>query len=273
MKKTIIILMALVAVMLASCKKSDPVYTQDEIEFNKWPDKLEIEGVGTFCKIIRDTASVNFMMGEEQGSDTSPIHRVRFSKSFYMGAFEVTQELWESIMGSNPSDASQKGNEYPVNNVSMKDIKSFIEALNTKTGRVFRLPTEAEWEYCASGGVLSHGYKYSGSDNVDDVAWYAGNSGSMLQKVGTKTPNELGLYDMSGNVAEWCCDKYAIYPAEEQLDPMPDKGSRYNIRGGRFDEGSEKQTVKIRTSDTESQKFYALGFRLYLTEPLKSEWK
>ena len=158
-----------------------------------------------------------FQMGatSEQGSDTkedeSPVHRVTLS-DYYIGQTEVTQALWKAIMGSNPS--RKKGSDLPVENVSWNDCQQFITKLNALTegmrpnGRKFRLPTEAEWEYAARGGSKSLGYKYSGSNNNGSVAWYTGNSGEKTHPVGQKQANELGLYDMSGNVKEWCQDCY-----------------------------------------------------------------
>ena len=150
-----------------------------------------------------------FQMGatSEQGSDAtsaeSPVHSVTLS-GYWMGETEVTQELWQAVMGSNPSYFS--GTNLPVEYVSWNDIvNDFLPKLNNMTGKNFRLPTEAEWEYAARGGK-SGGYKYAGSDDVGSVAWYYDNSSSKTHTVKTKSPNELGLYDMSGNVWEWCQD-------------------------------------------------------------------
>ena len=121
--------------------------------------------------------------------------------SYYIGKYEVTQELWETVMGSNPSYF--KGSKRPVENVSWDDCQKFISKLNDLTGANFRLPTSYEWEFAAKGGNSSRGYKYSSSDTMDDVAWYGENGGCETHKVGGKSPNELGIYDMSGNVEEW----------------------------------------------------------------------
>ena len=125
---------------------------------------------------------------------------------YYIGETEVTQALWQAVMGSNPS--MFKGNQLPVDQVSWKDCKKFVGKLNIVTGKRFRLPTETEWIYAAKGGNRSRGYKYSGSNNIDDVAWYKDNSGNVTHRVKTKLPNELGIYDMTGNVEEWCEDKF-----------------------------------------------------------------
>ena len=154
-------------------------------------------------------AGGTFWMGANPGDSEAsnyekPRHQVTLS-GFSIGKYEVTQEEWEFVMGSNPSDF--KGKKRPVDNVSWNDCQAFIRKLNAMTGKRFRLPTEAEWEYAARGGNKSQGYLYSGSNSIDNVAWYKGNSGNTNHDVGGKQPNELGLYDMSGNVQEWCNDK------------------------------------------------------------------
>ena len=179
----------------------------------------------------------SFDMGatSEQDSDASinakPVHRVSLS-SYSIGKYEVTQDLWEAVMGSNPSRF--KGPRRPVEQVSWNDCQDFIRKLNDLTGASFRLPTEAEWEFAARGGNSSRGYKYSGSDGLDDVAWYGDISEkSKTHIVGTKSPNELGLYDMSGNVYEWCNDWYGSYSSSSQTDPKgSSSGSRRVSRGG-----------------------------------------
>ncbi len=175
-----------------------------------------------------------FTMGatSEQGSpyiDEKPTHQVTLS-TYYIGKYEVTQAEWQAVMGTNPSDF--KGDNLPVECVSWDDCQEFIRKLNELTGKQFRLPTEAEWEYAARGGNLTQGYKYAGGDEVDSVAWTAENSGR-THPVGLKRPNELGLYDMSGNVWEWCQDWYGDYSNASQTNPQG-PGSGYNrvLRGG-----------------------------------------
>ena len=177
-----------------------------------------------------------FTMGatSEQGSDAhdneKPVHSVTLS-SFYICKYEVTQALWEAVMGSNPSN--WKGDDLPVECVSWYDCQTFIRKLNALTGKNFRLPTEAEWEFAARGGNNSRGYKYAGSNNIETVAWYDGNSGGKTHVVGTKSPNELGLYDMSGNVWEWCQDWYGSYSSASQTNPTgASSGSDRVLRGG-----------------------------------------
>ena len=159
-----------------------------------------------------------------------PVHSVTLS-GYYIGETVVTQALWKAVMGSNPS--YWKGDNLPVEQVSWDDCQEFIRKLNSLTGQNFRLPTEAEWEFACRGGNNSCGYKYSGSNYIDNVAWYSDNSGEKNHPVATKLPNELGIYDMSGNVWEWCSDWMGDYSSGAQTNPKgPYDGSRRVIRGG-----------------------------------------
>ena len=202
----------------------------------------------------------------EQGSDAYddeyPVHSVTLD-GYYIGKFEVTLELWEAVMGSKPS--SNVGAQYPVENVTWEDCQEFISRLNSLTGRTFRLPAEAEWEYAARGGNKSSHFKYSGSDNIGDVAWYSSNSGATIHLVGTKSPNELGIYDMSGNVSEWCSDWYGSYSAEEQTNPQgPSSGSFRVFRGGSWFDGARNCRVSNRHNHVPSFSDGYLGLRLVL---------
>ena len=164
-------------------------------------------------------------------SDEMPVHQVTLS-SYYMGQTEVTQELWEAVMGSNPSHFNTDPN-CPVENVSWNQCQEFIAQLNALTGKSFRLPTEAEWEYAARGGKRSNGYTYAGSNDIDEVGWYKDNSGESTHPVGMKKANELGLFDMTGNVCEWCFDRYGYYTEAAQTNPTgPETGSSKTYRGG-----------------------------------------
>ncbi len=209
-----------------------------------------------------------FTMGAtvEQGSDASdyekPAHQVTLS-SYYIGQTEVTQELWQAVMGSNPS--RYKGAKRPVENVTWNDCQEFINKLNQLTGKNFRLPTEAEWEYAARGGKKIQGYKYSGSNNLDDVAWYYDNSGHQPHDIGTKQPNELGLYDMSGSVWEWCQDVYDDFNSSLQNNPQgPDSGHLNVIRSGSWFRGAEDCRVAARTWNEPGARMKDLGLRLAL---------
>ena len=237
----------------------------------------------------------SFVMGatSEQGSDADddeyPLHQVTLS-DYYIGQYEVTQGLWETVMSytgecadgssiiayawgiwlgdNDPSSTYGLGANYPAYYVSYEDIVDiFIPRLNQITGRTFRLPTEAEWEYAARGGNKSKGYKYSGSNTIDDVAWYSSNSSSKTHEVGTKAPNELGIYDMSGNVYEWCSDWYGSYSTSAQVDPTgPSTGSNRVLRGGGRNSSARYCRVSYRSSYTPSPRNYdsSSGFRLVL---------
>ena len=209
-----------------------------------------------------------FTMGatSEQGSDAFPdeipAHQVTLD-TFSIGETEVTQALWEAVMGKNPSEF--KGNRLPVESVCWKDCQNFIEKLNKKTGLQFRLPTEAEWEYAARGGNKSQGYKYCGSNNIDDVAWYDSNSSQTTHDVKTKQANELGIYDMSGNVREWCQDRYGSYSADSQMNPTgASSGSFRVIRGGSWDGYAGYCRVAFRRSFSPDLRYGGLGLRLAL---------
>ena len=209
-----------------------------------------------------------FTMGAtaEQGSDVyneeKPTHSVTVS-DFYIGKYEVTQAQWRAVMGSNPSGFT--GDNNPVEYVSWDDVQEFITKLNAQTGKHLRLPTEAEWEYAARGGNKSKGYKYSGSDNIDEVAWYNSNSSSITHPVGQKTPNELGIYDMSGNVYEWCQDWYGAYSSSSQTNPTgPSSGSERVLRGGSWFNNARNCRVSDRDSGIPDGRSGYFGFRLVL---------
>ena len=198
--------------------------------------------------------------GSDADSDEKPTHSVTVS-DFYIGKYEVTQAQWKAVMGSNPSYF--KGDNLPVENVSWNDIQEFIKKLNAQTGKRFRLPTEAEWEYAARGGNQSKGYKYSGSNSIDDVAWYTDNSSSKTHPVGQKTPNELGIYDMSGNVYEWCQDWKGSYSSSSQTNPTgPSSGSGRVLRGGSWSISAWSCRVSYRFSDYPDPRLDGGGFRL-----------
>ena len=211
-----------------------------------------------------------FMMGatsemKDPYDDEKPVHQVTLTNDYYMGKYEVSQALWEAVMGSNPSE--YKGDNRPVETVSWNDCQEFISKLNSMTGRKFRLPTEAEWEYAARGGKKSRSYQYSGSSNISDVAWYDGNSGSKTHPVGTKQANELGIYDMSGNVYEWCSDWYGSYSSSSQTNPTgADSGSSRVYRGGSWIYIAWLCRLSYRAGNTPGYRSYGLGLRLALSE-------
>lgn len=211
-----------------------------------------------------------FMMGAtvEQGRDARanehPIHEVALS-NYYIGKCEVTQELWQAVMGGNPSYFTGNS-QRPVEMVSWNDCQEFIKKLNSLTGKQFRLPTEAEWEYAARGGKESMGYRFAGSNNLDEVGWYYSNSAGTTHPVGLKSPNEFGLHDMSGNVYEWCQDWYSDYSREAQTNPSgPSLGSDRVWRGGCWGHGDDNCRSTVRNYYNPSGRYPYHGLRLAAT--------
>jgi formylglycine-generating enzyme required for sulfatase activity len=206
-----------------------------------------------------------FMMGatsEQTGaySDEKPVHFVTLS-DYYIGETEVTQELWIAVMGTNPS--SFTGNTRPVEQVSWDDCRTFISKLNALTGENFRLPTEAQWEFAARGGNKSRGNLYSGGNSLGDVVWYYENSGNKTHAVKTKSPNELGLYDMSGNVWEWCRDWYGGYSSAAVTNPTGPASRTYCVnRGGCWNSDASNCRAANRYIYAPGARFSTLGFRL-----------
>ena len=217
---------------------------------------LRVEG-GTFD--MKETVSSGFL-----GLSTKEIIQKTTLSDYYIGKTEVTQALWKAVMGNNPS--TFKGDNLPVESVSWNDCQKFISKLNSMTGLDFRLPTEAEWEFAARGGNRSNHYQYSGSDNLDDVAWYGSNSGGETHAVATKNPNELGLYDMSGNVREWCSDWYGGYSSSSQSNPKgPSSSGSYRVnRGGSWGNDAGGCRSSYRIDNTPVNSVSNLGLRLVL---------
>jgi formylglycine-generating enzyme required for sulfatase activity len=208
-----------------------------------------------------------FRMGctEEQSDcqdNEKPVHNVTLS-DFYIMKYEITQEQWVQVMGKNPSNF--KGDNLPIENVSWNDIRDFISELNIMTGKKYRLPTEAEWEYAARGGNKSKGYKYSGSSALDKVAWHKDNSGGKTQPIGAKQPNELGIHDMTGNVWEWVSDWYGAnyYSSSSGSNPTGPVSGSYRVgRGGGWNPDARDCRVSIRNYADPGYRNYDLGFRL-----------
>ncbi len=218
-------------------------------------------------KLINNMVYVSggtFIMGGDESSDQTPTHSVTLS-SYYICKYEVTQALWRAVMGSNPSKF--KGDNLPVEQVSWNDCQTFINRLNSYTGRNFRLPTEAEWEFAARGGNYSRHYKYSGSNYIGDVAWYTDNSGNRTHPVGTKQANELGLYDMSGNVWEWCSDWYGSYSSYSQSNPTGATSGFGRVeRGGNWCGLARYCCSSHRSYYAPGNSFDDLGLRLVLSQ-------
>ena len=228
----------------------------------------------TLDDIIGDMTLVRggtFTMGctsEQENACTNnekPAHQVTLS-DYYIGRYEVTQFLWKSIMGLNYNPSHNQDNNLPVENVSWDDIQTFLEWLNNRTGKEYRLPTEAEWEYAARGGNQSRRYIYSGSNTLDEVGWYDDNSDLKTQPVGMKPSNELGLYDMSGNVDEWVNDLFGSYTDGSLNNPTgPESGLSHVVRGGSSLRNEEGARVSSRGGWITSSSNNYLGFRLAIT--------
>ena len=230
------------------------------------PKTFTVKGVSfTMIPVQGGTFQMGATPEQEKPSDSEkPVHSVTLS-SYYIGETEVTQELWEAVMGSNPSRFY--GSSNPVEQVTWNNCQKFIKKLNSLTGQRFRLPTEAEWEFAARGGSKSRGYQYSGSNTIGDVAWYYSKSSIQTHPVKTKQPNELGIYDMSGNVYEWCQDWYGNYSSSSQTNPTgPTSGYGRVIRGGSWGDFARSCRVAFRNCNTPGDTYYGLGLRLALSE-------
>jgi formylglycine-generating enzyme required for sulfatase activity len=210
-----------------------------------------------------------FIMGassvqdEYAGKNEFPSHNVTLS-DYYIGKFEVTQKLWKAVMNNNPS--KYVGDDRPVDSVSWNDCITFIERINALTGLSFSLPTEAQWEYAAKGGVFAEVFLYSGSDKAGSVAWFSKNT-KATKNTGLKQPNALGLFDMSGNVGEWCMDYYGLYTNDSQENPTgPDTGTIRVTRGGDWYSDESKCRTSYRTGASPTGKYDDMGFRLVLIE-------
>ena len=192
-----------------------------------------------------------------------PVHQVTLS-TYHIGQTEVTQELWQAVMGENPSHHTGDL-QRPVEMVSWVDCQEFIAQLNQLTGKSFRLPTEAEWEYAARGGNLSQGYRYAGGNDMDVVSWHLDNSENTTHPVASKAPNELSLYDMTGNVWEWCYDWYKRYTDEPQTNPTgPETGNYRVLRGGCWNGGANYNRISFRDNFTPTGSNSSGGLRLVL---------
>ena len=245
---------AVINIMLGKNNQDESIttFTVNGVSFKM----VAVEG-GTF------TMGATAEQGNDIASDERPIHQVTLS-AYSIGQTEVTQELWLAVMGDNPSYFTGDL-QRPVEQTSWDDCQAFITKLNQLTGKAFRLPTEAEWEYAARGGNKSQGFKYAGSNNVGEVAWYDGNSGMETHPVATNAPNELGLYDMSGNVWEWCQDWFGSYSSDTQFNPIgPDSGSHRVTRGGCWGYIAWASRVSKRNDNSPTLQSYYFGFRLAL---------
>nr|NQU92473.1 SUMF1/EgtB/PvdO family nonheme iron enzyme [Bacteroidota bacterium] len=232
---------------------------RNDIKRQDWePEMIFVKG-GTFTMGCTSEQS-------DCGNDEKPTHQVTVS-DFYIGKYEVTQKQWGDIMGPNPSNFKNCEN-CPVEMVSWNDVQEFIKKLNEKTGKNYHLPTEAEWEYASRDGASTGSVtttKYAGGNNIDEVAWYFGNSGNKTHPVGQKKPNALGLYDMSGNVWEWCSDWVGDYNSGSQINPKgPSSGSYCVLRGGCWGHNARNCRVADRNFNNPDFSSLYFGFRLVL---------
>lgn len=228
--------------LLTACSKDGDDYPKG------WDVKVEtVNGVGFEMIYVKGGT---FSMGSIAEYGTRPVHKVTLS-DYYIGKFEVTQELWQAVMGTSVEQQRNKvssraplsgvGPDYPMYYVTWDEAQAFCQELSRKTGRKYALPTEAQWEYAAKGGMYKERYPYSGSNDINEVAWYDDNSDELAHPVGMKKPNALGIYDMSGNIEEWCSDWDAPYSPDEQTNPTGPKErptadgcSGRIVRGGNF---------------------------------------
>jgi formylglycine-generating enzyme required for sulfatase activity len=252
-----------VTALISSLLSGEPLPPKEDSTESS--ETFTVNGV-TFTMVAIEGGTFTMGATPEQGDDAldaeKPAHQVTLS-NFSIGQTEVTQALWVAVMGTNPSRFSGRPNN-PVEGVTWLDCQAFITQLNALTGKSFRLPTEAEWEYAARGGNKSQGYKYAGSNDINEVAWYTDNSTS-TQPVGIKKANELGLYDMSGNVWEWCQDYYGDYSSEAQTNPTgPETGTARIRRGVGWNGSQLNGRVSHRSSREETYKYNSLGLRLAL---------
>lgn len=247
-------------------KESFGYYSTDILE-NK---TINVNGVSFNMIGVRGgvfTMGATPEQGGESLTDEKPVHKVAVS-SFYIGETEVTQDLWIAVMGNNPSRF--KGNRLPVECVDWGSCKVFIEKLNAMTNMHFRLPTEAEWEYASRGGEKSDKFRYSGGNSINEVAWFSNNSNEKTHIVGTKSPNKIGIYDLSGNVQEWCEDYFSPYEKSSQTNPTgPANGVSWRkariIRGGSCNDIEYRCRICVRFDLPESGYYNEFtGFRLAL---------
>lgn len=264
-KKSFVFIILLIIGVIVYCVKQ----CSSEEEVNHYTETV-LENGNLLCSV----EGVDFTMvkvnggGYKMGSSSKqawgyekPVHNVVVS-GFYIGEFEVTQQLWLAIMGTNPSH-NQESLNHPVETVSWDDCQNFIQKLNQITGQNFRLPTEAEWEFAARGGEMSRNSKYSGGSVLEDVGWYKDNSDKTTHPVGQLKANELGLYDMTGNVWEWVSDYHDYYPKQDQVDPTgPVSGDKRVNRGGSCENGLELSRLTIRAGGFPYNYHKTIGLRL-----------
>ncbi|MCR5453614.1 MAG: SUMF1/EgtB/PvdO family nonheme iron enzyme [Bacteroidales bacterium] len=237
----------------------DAIY---DVKTEKIP--YDVCGVG-FNMVFVEGGTFSMGATPEQRGDANDNEKLVSSvtlSDYYIGETQVTQGLWKAVMGSNPS-FFKHGDNCPVENVSWNEVQDFIEKLNANTGNNFCLPTEAQWEYAARGGVYRRGLVYSGANNIDEVGWHIGNSNGKTHSVKQKKPNELGIYDMSGNVWEWCQDWYGAYPDEAVSNPRGEASGAFRVlRGGSWYSRAINCRISDRNGYIPERSDYNAGFRL-----------
>ena len=251
------------AMLFTACSKDD-----DNTTTNADMQTFTVSGVEfTMVKVEPGT----FMMGAIEGdvevtNNEKPVHQVTLTKPFYMAQTEVTQALWQAVMDTNPSYFNEGGN-LPVEQVSYNDAIEFCSRLSELTGHTFTLPTEAQWEYAARGGQNAPATPtiYAGSSELAAVAWYTDNCENTTHEVGSKAPNELGLYDMSGSVREWCLDWYGDYSSSAQTDPQgPSTGTNRVVRGGGWASWARECRISARMDFYPGNRYGDTGLRVVM---------
>ena len=268
----LLLLTSCLLLLLTSCRKEGFDPNDHEIQYGDSTVVISVNGA-VFTMILVEGGTFRMGATEEQGEEDPdgneyPVHVVNLS-SYYICQTEVTQELWYAVMSSNPSRILGE-TTLPVDCVKWDMSQEFIGTLNEILDHEveIRMPTEAEWEFAARGGNKSSGYKYSGSDNPDEVAWVESNSGGKTHPVGTKRPNELGLYDMSGNLWEWCQDWTGHYSSAEQTNPSgPEEGNHRIMRGGSWTYSQTFCRVSRRNYISNTIGVSNCGLRLAMTVP------
>ncbi len=239
---------------------------RDQLIGDKIKFKVFANGKKSFEPEMVFVEGGTFEMGSNFGeADEKPIHKVTLS-SFNIGKYEITQAQWKAVMGNNPS-YFKDCQECPVEQVSWKEIQEYVRKLNHITEGNYRLPTESEWEYAAKGGKGSKGYTYSGSNDMNNVAWYYENSGGKTHTVGTRQPNELGIFDLTGNVWEWCSDYYSRYSNIGETNPKGSSEGAFNVlRGGSWygDDNECRISFRSWSNPVNRNLDYYYGFRLVL---------
>ncbi|MBO4581057.1 MAG: formylglycine-generating enzyme family protein [Bacteroidales bacterium] len=274
MKKLNVLVLILSVVVFSACKGKPGKEKSEDITVNGVSFEMVKVEHGTFTMGTPES-QVDSVSAGALGHEI-PTHEVTISKDFYMGRYPVTQKLWKAVMGENSGEQWSGdyglGDDYPAYFISWTECQTFLAQLNELTGKTFRMPTEAEWEFAARGGNKSKGYVYAGSDDIYSVAWHAGFMGA--EKVGGKNPNELNLYDMSGNIYEWCSDYYSstYYQSTPSVDPQgPERANGWNkysrsIRGGCWNSQPSGCRVSARGQADGTKRSSIVGLRLVMEQ-------